>query len=522
MLLASAAQMQQLDKITIEEVGIPGVVLMENAGKGCTDLILKYFPAQVSSGTAIVAGKGNNGGDGFVIARWLHHQGFRVCIYLLADPASLKGDAAINFEIVRRLNLPLIIITDETELDQQAASIKGAGLIVDAILGTGLTSEVGGLFGRAIDLINAGHEAGKTVVAVDIPSGLNADNGRIMGRCVNADLTVTFGLAKLGQIVFPGFSHVGRLEVVDISIPSAVVAAQKLDCRLITTKIATGIIKRKALDSHKGRYGHLLVLAGSPGKTGAAAMTAQSALRAGAGLVTLGIPAGLNPVMEAKLTEVMTESLPQTDQLTFAPDALQPILTLLGNKGALAVGPGISTHPDTAGLILELLPEVTVPMVIDADGLNILNGHLDVLKSLKAKAVLTPHPGEMARMLGLTVHDVQYNRTELARRFASEYGVVLVLKGARTVVADPDSGIYINSTGGPALSAGGTGDVLTGILGGLLAQGYAPIKAAVAATWVRGRAADMLAKDRGDTGLLATEISDQVPLVFKGLGEKTA
>ena len=512
MKVVTAAQMQALDRETIQGVGIPGVVLMENAGREAAKLILEHFPDASSKGVAVLAGRGNNGGDGFVIARYLRGQGKRTKVYLFAPREKVGGDARVNLEVWLRIGGELEEITSEEGFLRVKGEIAEAGLIVDALLGTGLSSEVRGLLREAIEFVNG---LKKPVVAVDIPSGLDASTGKVLGTAIRASLTPTFGLAKLGQVISPGAELVGRLEVIDIGIPPSLVERAGIKTHLLgPEELSPRILASRPPESHKGTYGHLLVVAGSPGKTGAAAMVAEGALRMGAGLVTVAIPKSLNPILEVKLTEAMTEPVPEEEGFLCS-DSLPSLLSLLEGKSAIALGPGIGTGEGVKEVILEFLRKANLPLVIDADGLNVLSSRPQTLKEIKVPFVLTPHPGEMARLVGLGTAEVQERRIEVAREVAGEYRCVVVLKGNRTVVASPEGEIFINPTGNPGMASGGMGDVLTGMMGGLLAQRHPPLEAAKAAVYLHGLSGDLGARELGELPLLATDLLEYLPLALK-------
>jgi NAD(P)H-hydrate epimerase len=353
---------------------------------------------------------------------------------------------------------------------------------------------------------------------VDLPSGLSADSGRPLGLCIRADLTVTFGQPKPGQVLFPGSRFLGRLFVIDIGIPSRYYPAPAERTELLESGNLAPFLPQRDLEGHKGSYGHVLVLAGSQGKTGAAALTCLGALRAGAGLVTLGIPESLNPIMEAKLTEAMTEPLPEEELGKLGQAALERILEIGQGKKALAVGPGISNSEGTRSLVRNLLGRMRdKPVVIDADGLNALADAPETLNTLAGRAILTPHPGEMSRLSGLTVQEIQDDRVGAARDFSRRFGLVVVLKGARTVIADPTGPVYINPAAQPVLASGGTGDVLTGLILGFLSQGLKLIQAACLGVFLHGQAGELLALERGGQGILASEIADKIPFLISRL-----
>jgi NAD(P)H-hydrate epimerase len=519
MILVSAAEMQEMDRQTISSHGISGLELMEKAGRGATRVLLDQFDDQVRAGVGIICGKGNNGGDGFVIARCLAEKGIDVSVYLLAKKAALKGDAAANLERLVALDIEVIEIPNEDAFSKTKPRLSDYGLLVDAILGTGLTSDVRGFFKTVINFINELSRSDMAVFAVDIPSGLNADTGQPCGTCIRAQGTATFGLAKIGHFTYPGAQYTGTLEIIDIGIPGAVVQAVGPKQFLLTSEQIRNYLQPRSADMHKGRTGHLLVIAGSPGKTGAAAMTAMSAMRAGAGLVTLGIAESLNPILETQVLEVMSAPLPENQNGVLGNTAFEDIKRMEAGKACLAIGPGIGQAEETRNLVKKIISQSQIPVVIDADGLNIIAGQTQLLKNSKCPAVLTPHPGEMARLMDITPAEVQQNRLQCARDFATNFKVHLVLKGAATVIAHPDGSAYMNPTGNPGMASGGMGDVLTGVLAGFITQGFTPEAAAHAAVYLHGAAADTLAKTIGPVGYLASEVMNAIPAEIKKLME---
>ncbi len=508
MFVVTAEEMRQLDRRTIEGIGIPGPVLMENAGRGAICAMRHGFPGLESRRIAVVCGRGNNGGDGFVIARYLLDMGAEVDVFLAATTDQVTGDARIPLEALKRLGVPIREIDKGRGCAPSDIPWDSYGLIVDALLGTGIRSEVEGLFRELIAAMN-GSKA--PIIAVDIPSGLSADTGRPLGAAVEATLTVTFGLPKLGQFLYPGRRLCGELWVVDIGIPRQVVEGYSPSCRVVTPEGLRGSLPSRPPDAHKGHFGHLLVIAGSAGKTGAAAMASEAALRVGAGLVTLGLPKGLNLAMEARLTEVMTMPLPEGRWQSLSMDAFDEIASASQGMTCMAVGPGLSTKGETPDLVRRIVRSVPLPMVIDADGLNALAGHLGVLHGAGAPRVLTPHPGEMARLLGCSVRQIQEARIESARALARESGAWVVLKGAGTVLADPEGSVQLVPTGNPAMASAGMGDILTGILAGLMAQGMPPMDAMRLGTFLHGLVADEWVESNGGRGLMATDLLRAIP-----------
>lgn len=524
MKLVTGDQMRELDRRAIENLGIPSLVLMENAGRTTYQILRREFPA-LTGPVAVVAGRGNNGGDGFVIARYLANAGAPVTVFLMGPRDQVKGDARVNLDILSHLGVEVMEVLEESHLNPVVHRLAWAGLIVDALLGTGLNSPVAGLMATLIEKVN---HLRPPVLAVDIPSGLSADTGEVLGVAVRAEVTVTYGWPKIGQVLPPGRDYVGRLWQVDISIPPALAGDLKVE--LVEAEDMRRLLPPRPFGSHKGAFGHLVVLAGSEGKTGAAAMTAEGGLRAGAGLVTLGIPASLNDILEVKVTEAMTLPLPEAPGVRALGIQALPVLhEFLRDKTAVALGPGLGTHQETMELVRQLARNLTLPLVIDADGVNALAPNPEWLRDALGPRILTPHPGEMARLTGATAQEIQADRLQAAREAAARYGAIVVLKGAQTVVADPEGRISINPTGNPALASGGTGDVLTGLIGGFLAQRMAPWDAARLGVYLHGLAADYLTGDL-DRGLIAGDLlagfqemlgeflAGRIPLEEEGVG----
>jgi hydroxyethylthiazole kinase-like uncharacterized protein yjeF len=506
MIAVTAAEMRRLDELTIRRYGTPGSVLMERAGSGATSVLLQQFPHVRRHGVVVCAGKGNNGGDGFVIARLLRRKGVQTEVALLGRQADVKGDAARALAALRRTRVRITEITSAQEIAALAATCKRAGLLVDALFGTGLNAPVQGSHADMLYLMNT---SGVPIFAVDIPSGLDADRGVPLGMAVQAEATATFAFPKIGQLIHPGVEHVGALAVVDIGIAPEAVAEVRPRTGLLDPAEVAPLVPRRAPESHKGTCGHVLVIAGSRGRTGAALLATHAACRTGAGLTTLAGPASLNAVFSSGIPEAMTAAIPDTDGLiNFDESRLR---TLVQGKNAVIVGPGIGTHPDAEQMVRFLLTEMDLPMVVDADALTCVARHPGMLRTARARAVLTPHPGEMARLLGQETAAVQGDRVGTARRFAEEHRCVLLLKGARSIVAQPDGCVWINPTGNPGMASGGMGDALSGILGSLLAQGLPVPEAACLGVYLHGEVADHVVAARGPIGLLASDVIDGVP-----------
>lgn len=518
MKVLTAAAMQELDRRTIADAGIPGAVLMENAGRGVADTVVQRYPELFPGPVLILCGRGNNGGDGFVIARHLHTAGWSVQLILLAERGALSGDAGIMLGMFEQSGGVVSEAADVTTLADALAEAAGCRLCIDALLGTGFARSPEGVLAAAIDWLN---RQPVPVVAVDLPSGVDASTGGIPGVAVQAALTVTFAFPKVGLVSYPGAGYAGEVVTVPIGIPAAVSASAADDLLLVDAGEARSLLPPRPADGHKGTFGHLLVMAGSLGKSGAAVMAAEAGLRAGAGLVTLACPAGMQQVAAAHLIEVMTAPLAEVDGVVSL-QAMEELLALSVGKQAVAIGPGLGTTGEAGALVRRFLKETALPVVVDADGLNALDGHHEVLAQRRNRlTVLTPHPGEMARLSGRSVTEIQNDRIGAAREFATAHGVVLVLKGARTVTAFPDGRVRINGSGHAGMASGGMGDVLTGLLGGLLAQGMEAGAAAALGVYLHGLAGDRLRQHYGDAGLLATDLLRELPAARHSLLKET-
>lgn len=515
--LVAAEEMRAFDAAAINEYGIPGVVLMENAGRTTFQILCAELSKSVHELKAVVvAGPGNNGGDGYVVARYLLNHGAEVHTYLLAPRDKIKGDALTNLAVLEKMTDRIYAVHDQAALKDAASRWFDSDVIVDAILGTGLASDVRSPYREAIDLIN---ETKAFKVAIDIPSGLDSNTGKVLGAAVKADLTVTYGFQKVGTAVYPGVRYCGRVRVVDISIPRAAVERRPPQTILYErADLQAYLDARSNPENHKGSFGHLLVVGGSPGKTGAPTMAARAASTIGAGLVTVAVAASLNPILEAKLTEEMTEPLPETAMAGYlGEESAQRVLELAEGKRCMVVGPGLSNSKDVLKLLERILEGYQGWIVIDADGLNVLAKNLELLEHTRASVVLTPHPGEMARLTGLTVREVQDNRIRAARDTAKRLRAWVILKGARTITASPDGVVFINTTGSPWMASGGQGDVLSGILGGLLVQNIPVDIALPLGVYLHGLAADNVILRRGPSPVLAGDVINELPTTLAEL-----
>jgi NAD(P)H-hydrate epimerase len=493
MKIATRGIIREIDRKSIQKYGIPGIVLMENAGRATADVILREYP--YTEAAAVFAGGGNNAGDGFVIARQLISEGIDVTTYLASNPKKYEGDALTNYKALKNIGGAVV------ELGGSLRKYRTADIIIDALFG--------------IEFINA---QSAPVIAVDLPSGLDADTGRPLGAAVAADVTVTYALPKIGTSIYPGVDYAGDIYLADITSPK--ILEDDIPYELLTADDVFDILLPRQADTHKGTYGHVFILSGSPGKSGAATLASTGALRVGTGLVTAGVPSSLNPVMEQKTTEAMTEPLPETDLGTFGAVSVMRAFEIISDKiTAISIGPGISTTAEAGEFLFEIIKRSHVPMVIDADALTLIAHDPGILKKAAVPLVLTPHPGEMARLCGLTTSEVQEDRIGVSMDFSKRYGIYLVLKGARSVISTPDGEIYINTTGNPGMATGGTGDVLTGVIGGLLAQRLEPVDACLLGAFVHGAAGDLIAQEYGEAGLTAGDLAEALPQALSEIPE---
>ncbi|ACY16107.1 bifunctional ADP-dependent NAD(P)H-hydrate dehydratase/NAD(P)H-hydrate epimerase [Haliangium ochraceum] len=525
--VVTAEEMQALDRETIEGIGLPGVVLMENAGRAVVRIIEDLLAhdgkwsgdsgrsaltrdASVSGRPApriaVVCGGGNNGGDGYVIGRCLREAGMHVTVYMAARREAVKGDARRHLDVYENAGGLLVSVTDEASLFTHAERIRNAEVVVDAVFGTGLTREVSGHYRKIIETIN---QCGGHRVAVDIPSGLSADTGEVLGIAVNATCTVTMAFLKVGLATTPGCARCGDLHVAEIGIPDALAEKHGIRTALIEPDDLTPLLPADDAVVHKNRRGHVLAVAGSPGKRGAGRLVAWSALRAGAGLVTLASPWTSGEVYAPD--PVMTEAFDAE-----AADALERLLALAEGKQVVAMGPGMPTSEGARDLVHAALAELEVPMVLDADALNHIGTHLERVATAKAPIILTPHPGEAARLLGRSSAAVQKDRVGAARALAARSDAIVVLKGARTLVCVDDF-VTVNPSGHPALATAGTGDVLTGLIASLVAQGVSPADAARLGVFLHGRVGEYAAAALSSRGVTSADLAEHMPRAMNNL-----
>ncbi len=531
MKVITAEEMVWIDRKTIEDLGISGSVLMERAGLAVAARIKELFERRK---VIVLAGGGNNGGDGVVVARELFNSGWNVKVLFLAKRERLGPDCRRQFVIAQKIGLPMQFRMKITSADLHSA------LVVDALLGTGLNKDVQGDMAESISFLN---NSDSSVVSVDIPSGISSDTGQVMGAAVRADYTATFGLPKRGHLLYPGAEYSGKLFIDNIGFPESLLSSEDLKVELLEKGSLAHLLPERPKYSHKSDYGHVLVVAGSRGKTGAALMSAKACLRAGSGLVTIGVPESLLHLFESRVMEEMTLPLPDQGDGTLSSEAADVILRFLSEKtDVLAIGPGMGVSGETQKLMKEIMRSSRSPIVVDADAINSITDK-SVFEKAHAPIVLTPHPGEMARLLsavssrqsigGRQVREskaqdskfrteIERDRINTALSFSGETGVYLILKGVPTIVAEPEGRAFVNSTGNPGMATAGSGDVLTGMVAAFIGQGLSPLNASIIGVYMHGLAGDIAAMDKGEHSLIASDIIEALPTAFRELRGKEA
>jgi NAD(P)H-hydrate epimerase len=495
--------MREADRRTIEDIGISSLVLMENAGRQTVAAMESIYDDLLDRRVAVLCGRGNNGGDGFVVARALAQRRVDVSVFLLGLVADVRGDARTNLEILGRLGLNVVEISDSQAWELHFSEVSDCTLIIDAIFGTGLNAPVSGLIESVIADVNT---SGIPVVSIDLPSGLSSDSHDLIGASIDAELTVTLAAPKLPLVLPPAETRAGDIVIADIGIPSEIIdGLQGPRVDLLTRVDMRELITPRAPDSHKGDYGRVLIVAGSRGKTGAAHLAALGALRSGAGLVTVATPAACLDIVAGMGPEYMTEPVPETSR-GLDVDSVDALLELA--RDVIAIGPGLGRAPGTRDFVKQLVDKATMPLVIDADGLDAFTDDPDRLTGREGRdVIITPHPGEMARLVGMSTDEVQASRLEIARNFAVAHHVYVVLKGHRTIVAGPDEKVFINPTGNPGMATGGTGDVLTGMIAAWLAQLLDAEAACKLAVYLHGVAGDLAEADEGEVSMTSADLA---------------
>lgn len=507
MRILNTAQMREADRRTIHDIGIPSLVLMENAGRQVTAALESLFADLAERHVAVIGGKGSNGGDGFVVARTLQQRGVAVSVFVIGTIAEVQGDARVNLEILGRLGVSVVEIADEGQWELHVSQVSASDLIVDAIFGTGLSRPLSGIYETIVADVN---ELGIPIVSIDLPSGMSADTADLEGSAIDATLTVTLGAPKLPLVLPPAERQAGEVVIADIGIPEEII--DELDgpwVSLMTREQMRGLITPRAHDSHKGDFGRVLIVAGSRGKAGAAALAAQGALRSGAGLLTVATPLSCQAVVAGYAPESMTLGLAESPDGTVLPDAVEALLAYTSD--VIAVGPGLGRGDAVTTFVRALVEKSELPLVLDADALNAFEGDAEALVGREGRdIIITPHPGEMARLLGCRVEDVQSDRLGMARDFASTHRIYVVLKGYRTIIAGPTGRVFVNPTGSPGMATGGTGDVLTGMVAAWLAHLLDAEAACRVAVYVHGAAGELADADEGEVAMTAGDLASHI------------
>ncbi len=511
MKLVTAEAIREADRKTIEELDFPGIALMENAGMRITEAVISIDP--LPRNIVILAGPGNNGGDGLVTARHLDRLGFRLSVWCTAPAESYKGDALTNLNFLEKKGLYVRYVQGRTQMGLLEEQVKNADLVVDALLGTGTKGTVEGIIAQVIEMVNV---SGTPVLSVDMPSGIDSDSGIIHGIAMRAWWTVTFAFPKRGLLLFPGADFAGWVTVADIDIPDKVLPFEGVE--VVTAPKVKKLLPVRPRDAHKGTFGKTMIVAGSPGMSGAAVLAAESALRGGAGLVYIASAGSICNLIESKMVEGITLELPESKKGIVAEEAAGIIMDQIHDCRVLLVGPGLTPGEDTYKLLEILIPNCPIPMIFDAGALTALSMGAELLLKAQAPVIITPHPGEMARLTGLKINEVEEDRLGLPAKMAKVWKFVVVLKGAPSVVALPDGTTWVNPTGGPVLSTAGTGDILCGLIAGLVSQGLSVEEAAICGTFVHGLAGDLISGE--GLGIKAGDILLRLPQAFSAIAKR--
>ena len=508
MYLVTTEQMRQVDRKSIQELGIPEMVLMENAGKAVVEFLQEQFKELDKKSITIIAGTGNNGGDALVAARYLHCMGIAVKVFIYGE-RELSPSAQQNYEILSRLPVKIYWLDSENSMHLFKVTVNYSDILLDGLLGTGINRDVSGRAEQIIDIVN---RRSCIKVAIDIPSGLNGDNGEIWGRCLKADYTVALAQPKRGHMLSKGVKYCGKLVIKDIGIPEEIYEELGLNCQIIDDTYRQVWKEPRSRTSHKGTYGHLLAIGGSMGMSGAITLTAQAALRSGVGLVSCAVPDAVQLHVAVNVPEAMVQPMPGGRQVE--EESVEMLPELLRGKKAVVVGPGMGNSETVGQLISQLLQNCRCAMVVDADGLNTADSWLEQVREASGPVILTPHPGEMSRLTGLETSYIQSNRMVVAQEFAEKHKVWVVLKGANTIIATPNGKLYMNITDSPALAVAGSGDVLTGMIGAFLAQGMQPDEACCCAVYLHGLAGQAVAERIGEISSKAGDLVDAIPIIL--------
>jgi NAD(P)H-hydrate epimerase len=513
MYLVTASEMKEIDRVTTDKYGISPSILMENAGINTVMAILNDTGSVTFKKVYVFCGDGNNGGDGFVIARHLKSEGALVNIIFCGDEKKLTSESMINYEAAKYYGIEIFKVSSIKDLEQITDNIVDADIIIDALIGTGLKSEVKELIARVIVFIN---NLGKYTVSVDIPSGIDADTGNVMGVAVRANLTVTFGLPKIGTTIYPGLEYVGKLVVSDINFPPQLLSIPRKNI-LITSELIPPLLPYRHPNANKGHFGPILIIGGSKGMGGAVALTAKAALKTGAGIVTVAIPESLHDSIKSSSDEVIVATLKEIDGGFISADNIKRIIELVEKAKIVVIGPGLGRKKETQTLVLKLIQEIDKPLILDADGINAVSEDKKYLKNIKKDVIITPHLGEMSRITGIEIEDIIKDKIKIIKDFIKEYKINVLLKDGRSIIGDVEGNIYINTTGNSGMATPGAGDVLSGIIAALAAHNMPLHQAAIVGNFIHGMAGDLLLNEISEEGIIAGDIINKIPVVIKNL-----
>lgn len=509
MRIATEKDIRIIDQMATEKYAMPSYLLMEGAGLALANVVKEHLDGMKR--VIVIVGMGNNGGDGIVCARHLHNAGFDVSVYLIGNIKKLSEDAVRHYEMLKPLEIVTESINDNSGIKKMGKRIRPGDLVVDCLFGIGIQREIEGVYQLVVEEINASNGY---VIACDIPSGIKADDAIVMGCAVKADETVAMCLPKIGNIMYPGAAYNGILKVADIGIPRELINEVPMTLSVISEDIIRNIIPKREKNTHKGSYGKAVLIAGTYGMTGAAILASTATLRSGVGLLRLIIPESLYTVITSSVPEAVIIPISETRRGVFAINQIEKIIKNCENADVVAIGPGCGQSSEISEVLRQLFTEVEIPIVIDADGLNTLSKNIDLINNATKDIVMTPHPGEMSRLTGLTIEQINMRPIEIAIEYAKKWHVTIVLKGAKTVVATKTGAAYVNHNGNPGMATAGSGDVLTGIITALIAQGVSPEKAAIAGVYLHGSAGDFMAEVKGEYGLIAGDIVEGLTKAF--------
>lgn len=518
MYLVNSSEMKEIDRLTVEKYSLPAIILMENAGINVADALSNELGRLLFRRINVFCGGGNNGGDGFVVARHLKTEGAYVKVFFTGDYVLLKDELKVNYNAALKYGVEIIHLKSAEDIRKYESSILGCEIVIDALIGTGLKQDIGGFMAQLVVYINM---MGKYTVSVDIPSGVDADTGNINGIGIYANLTITFGLPKIGIAIYPGLEYVGKLVVADINIPTELLAIPRRNV-LITKELVTPMMPYRQPNANKGNFGPVLIIGGSPGMTGAVVLTAKAALKSGAGIVTVAVSQSLAANIKSRTDEVIVASVKETKDGFISEEAYTHIMELVGQSKVVVIGPGMGRDKGTQALIRKLITDIKKPLVIDADALNAMEIDKTCLKNIDKDVILTPHIGEMSRLTGLKIEEIIKDKIGVLRSFTSTYKVNVILKDGRSILADSENNIYINTTGNSGMATPGSGDVLSGIIAAFMAHSMLSAQAGIVANYTHGLAGDMLLSEISGEGITAGDIINNVPKAIKALKKQEA